>query len=128
MEFVAKWSNKRFYTISLFSQACQLKKWVEKWDDPQIDAYLDLLNTKYYAGGSLDAFRSTFTALGKSLGKTVPKKLQSKFERIRGSAKELKDDRLPVPAALLVQLCDATDHFFTGYTAVLFTCVWTFAM
>ena len=105
---------------------------MEKWEDPQIETFLGLLNMKKYARGSLDSYWNTVNKIAITLGKPISQKHKRMYDNIRINAKELKDDRLPVSAALLVQLCDSANLFFNDYTASLakaiFTCAWSFSM
>ena len=132
LDFVSTWTDKKFYSVSLYSQACALQNLMEKWEDPQIETFLGLLNMKNYARGSLDSYWNTVNKIAITLGKPISQKHKRMYDNIRINAKELKDDRLPVSAALLVQLCDSANLFFNDYTASLakaiFTCAWSFSM
>ena len=131
-ELVASWNSKKFYAISLFSQASALQKLPEKLEECQIEAFLGLLKLKNYGRCSLVPYWNTIKSIANNLHICITKKHQRMFEVIASSSKEIRDDRLPVSAALLTQLCNATDLNFREYTAslvkALFTCAWAFSM
>ena len=61
---VAKWSDKRFYTLANFVEACEANNLIKAWDEDQINAFLDVLHQKFYSASTLDSQWNAFKKVG----------------------------------------------------------------
>ena len=78
-KYVFKWNEKHYHAISLFQQACFESNLSIKWAERQVKSYITLLNRKFYAGSTLDAYWKAFKQVGQSLGHTIKPRMQKLF-------------------------------------------------
>ena len=116
---VANWSDKRFYALANFAEACEDKNLTKTWGEDQINAFLDILHQKFYSASTLDSQWNSFKKVGHLLNKNPTPEQELEFGLVKQDARELGDDRLLVSKELLEQLCMGADSVLREYNSVL---------
>ena len=129
---VAKWSDKRFYALANFTEACEDNNLKKAWGNDQINAFLDVLHQKFYSASTLDSQWNAFKKVGHLINKNPTPEQELEFGLVKQDARELGDDCLPVSKKLLEQLCKGADKVLLQYNSVLtksvFISSWGFSM